>query len=195
MKVLVQNGYKNFSNARMVSAAMVPKGTTNEYLGANFTPKNRKLIAEPRHPKSRSDGKQNLTVHGMGSFRKKLVAVGLSEKFVSLISDSRRKGTINHYESAWRKWDSWCREQACDPFCCSLNTVLKLLTDLFHKEPVYNNICNNRPAVSAYHEPIGPFSVGKHPRANDLMTKIFNNRIPQPKYCLLWDFEKESLIF
>ena len=102
--------------------------------------KNRKRIGEPRLPKTRSDGKQNLIVNGMGSFIKKLVAEGLSEKVVSAISDPRRKGMTNHYESAWEKWDDWCLERVCDPFCCSLDPGLEFLTGLFHKGLEYNTI-------------------------------------------------------
>ena len=101
-----RNCNNNFSNSIMVRAVMVPKGTTNEYSGPNLNLKNRKLIAKPRLPKAPSAGKQHLTVNGMSSFSKKLVAEGLSEKIVSLISDSRRKVTIIHYESTWTEWDS-----------------------------------------------------------------------------------------
>ena len=101
----------------------MPKSTRDEYSVANLTPKNRKLTAEPRLPKSPSNEKQNLAINNMGSFRKKLAAEELLEKIVSLISDSRRPSTINHCESGWRNGDSWCRERAFGPFCCSLDPV------------------------------------------------------------------------
>ena len=91
-----RNDNNNFRNSIMARAAMVPKGTTNEYSEPNNTPKNRILIARSRLPKTLSDGKQIITVNIMDSFRKKLVAEGLSEKAISLISYSRRKDTVNH---------------------------------------------------------------------------------------------------
>ena len=92
----------------MIRVVIAPTGTTNEYSGPDLTSKKRKLFDEPKLPKTPSDGKQNVTVNGSGSFRKKPFAERLSEKVVSLISDSRRKDTINHYELPWRKWDIWC---------------------------------------------------------------------------------------
>ena len=32
--------------------------------------------------------------------------------------------------------------------------------------------------------------LGKHSRISSLMTEIFNNSMPQPRYCFLWDVEK-----
>ena len=58
-----------------------PKGAIKEYSGSTLTPKNRIFIAECRLPK---------TV--------------LGKKFAAEeIPDSRRKGTVNHYELVWRK--------------------------------------------------------------------------------------------
>ena len=93
---LSRNGYNNFSSTSKVYSVMVPKGITNDYLRPNLSPKNRKLIAESKLSKSCYHGKQNLAVHG---FSKKLFAQGLSEKFVTLILDSRKKDAISHYES------------------------------------------------------------------------------------------------
>ena len=63
----------------------------------------------------------------------KIVAERLPEKVVSLISDSRRKGTFNQYELVGRKWDIWCREWAYSSICCSLNPVLEVFTELFSR--------------------------------------------------------------
>lgn len=67
----------------------------------------------------------------MCSFRKNLVAEELSEKIVSLISDSKITSTVNHCESAWRNGDSWCRERAFGPFCCNTIRVSGIITDIF----------------------------------------------------------------
>ena len=44
--------------------------------------------------------------------------------------------------------------------------------------------------ISAYYEPIGPISFDKHRRVSDLMTEVFNNRMPQLRYCFICDVEK-----
>ena len=99
MKVLVEMAANNFSSTSKVYSVMVPKGITNDYLRLNLSAKNRKLIAESKLSKSCYLWKQNLTVHGTGRFSKKHFAQGLSEKFVTLILDSRKKDAISHYES------------------------------------------------------------------------------------------------
>ena len=132
------------------------------------------------------------TNNGTSSVRTKLVEEGLSEEFVSLISDSSRKGTISHYKLAWRKWGGgwWFHERSIDPFSCSRNPVLAILTELFHKGIDYNIISSYRSAISACHEPIGSFSVSKYPRVSELIIKIFNNRLSKTRYF----FIKKSLI-
>ena len=42
----------------------------------------------------------------MDSFREKLPAEKLSEESAILAANARRPGTLSHYESALRKWDS-----------------------------------------------------------------------------------------
>ena len=61
---------------------------------------------------------------------------------------------------------------------------------MFHQGLKYNTTCGHTLETSAYYGPIGPFSVGKHPRVNSLMTGIFNNKFSQPKYCFIWDVQK-----
>lgn len=63
-------------------------------------------------------------------FRRQLSSEGISEQAIKLISASRRKNTISRYESAWRKWSSWCNEQI-DPFRCPLDFILDFLSVAF----------------------------------------------------------------
>ena len=36
---------------------------------------------------------------------------GISERAIDLISNARRTGSQSNYESAWRKWGSWCHRK------------------------------------------------------------------------------------
>ena len=183
------HGHNNFDNTSLAKSSMVPKSSSNEYKKSSFDSQSQKPTIESRRPKTPSCGKQNTSASGLGSFREKLSSEGLSEQAISLISDSRRKGTILHYESSWGKWYSWCSERSLDPFRCDINPVLDFLADLFQKGLEYNTICSYRSAISAYHEPIGSFKVGQHPHVTSLMTGIFNNRLPKPRYTFIWDVE------
>ena len=179
----------NFDYSSLARTTMVPKGTPNEHSQSSPTTQNRQSPSRTGERKTSSDKKQDIATSGLGSFREKLLAEGLSEKAVTLISNARRQGTISHYESSWRKWNCWCRQRGFDPIRCDLNPILEFLAELFTNGLAYNTICGYRSAISAYHDPIGPFSVGKHPRISSILTGIFNNRMPQPKYCFVWDVE------
>ena len=60
---------------------------------------------------------------------------------------------------------------------------------VFHQGLRYNTTCGYRSATSIYHDSIGSFSAGKHPRISSLISS-FNNRMPQSRYCFIWDVEK-----
>ena len=44
-------------------------------------------------------------------FRKALSENGISEEAGELLTASWRQGTNKNYDSAWRKWESWCQER------------------------------------------------------------------------------------
>ena len=77
-----------------------------------------------------------------------------------------------------------------DPIRKDLNPIWEFLTEVFHQGLEYHTICGNKFAISAYHDSIGPFSVRKHPCVSSLITGTFNIRMPQPRYCFIWDVEK-----
>lgn len=50
-------------------------------------------------------------------------------------------------------------------------------------------IAGYRSALSAYHDPIDGVKVGSHPKVSELITGVFNERYPKPRYCFVWDVE------
>ena len=102
---------------------------------------------------------------------------------------SRRPGSIAGYESAWNKWVSWCCRQQIDPVCALLSGILNYLSTLFEKDLQYRTINSHRSVISAYHDYEDGKPVGKHPRVCTLLTDVFNQRSPQPRYTLVWDVE------
>ena len=60
---------------------------------------------------------------------------------------------------------------------------------MLHAGLEYSTINTHRSSISAFHDPIEGFSVGKHPKVCNLMTGVFNKRPPKPKYCFVWDVE------
>ena len=53
----------------------------------------------------------------------------------------------------------------------------------------YRTLCTHRSAISALHNNIEGRPVGEHPQVSSLITGVFNNRPPQPKYNFIWDVQ------
>ena len=134
--------------------------------------------------------KQFLTTGGMNSVLEKLLAEEISRESAELVLHARRKGTRSHYESAWRKFSSWCFKQKTDPFGCSLALILQFLTDQFKQGREYNTIAGYRSAISAFHLPIAGCKVGVHPQVSALLKGIYNKNPPRPRYSFIWDVDK-----
>ena len=62
------------------------------------------------------DGGELIDTSSLTGFRKILLCEGISQNASYIITNSKRKGTLSNYESAWRKWASWCPEQKIDHF-------------------------------------------------------------------------------
>ena len=57
------------------------------------------------------------------------------------------------------------------------------------KKGEYSSINSHRSAISAYHVHIDNNPIGQHPKVCTLMTGIFNDRSPKPRYTFVWDIE------
>ena len=99
---------------------------------------------------------------------------------------SRRSGTNSNYSLAWEKWVSWCSERKVDPFRNDVKWVLNFLEEMFKEGIAYRTLNTYR---SAFHDKIGALNVGEHPEVCSLMSGIFNQRPPQPKYTFIWDVQ------
>ena len=112
---------------------------------------------------------------------------GLSQKTIELMLSAHPKYTHKTYQSAWKKWDSWCRAREVDPICSPLKDILHFLTDMFEKGHEYCTISVLRSALSSVHEKIDGFSVGSHPDLYLLLKGISTQRPPKPKYSCIWN--------
>ena len=50
-------------------------------------------------------------------------------------------------------------------------------------------MCSHRYAISAFREGIDGKSIGENPQVSSLITGIFNQRPPQPRYACIWDVQ------
>ena len=76
-----------------------------------------------------------------------------------------------------------------DPVSAPLSGILNYLSTLFEKGLQYRTINSHRSAISAYHDHVDGKPVGKHLRVCPLLTGVFNQRPPQPRYTFVWDVE------
>ena len=133
--------------------------------------------------------KQETNINGLEGYKKSLEMEGISSNVAKLISQSRRPGSIASYKSAWNKWTSWCVRENIDPFCAPLTKIVNYLSTLFDEGFQYQTVNAHRSAVSAYHNFINGEPIGKHLKIGALLTEIFNEILPQPRYAFIWNVD------
>lgn len=179
----------SFDNTNLAKSAMVfssvgnvnSESSTSVYASTSFN-----KCSGTNTPASKT---KTTEASGLDCFRQCLASEGLSEKATDLITNSRRRGSISNYQSAWRKWTGWCMQQQADPVRCDVNIIANYLAMLFHKGFEYSTINGHRSAISAYHNPINSVNVGEHPRICSLMTGVFNLRPTKPRFTFIWDVQ------
>ena len=123
----------------------------------------------------------------VAAIRSTLRARGISERVSRVILQSVRCGTAKQYNSAWRRWDRWCKRQKEDPISAPIPVVLEFLADQLDRKLQYRTINVYRSAISSVHLPVEGYRLGNHPLVTQFMRGVYISRPPQPKYTLVWD--------
>ena len=155
----------------------------------NITSANEESTEVPIRRMPSANSEQNTEISGMESFREQSQNTGISTEASKLLVSAWRKGTQSTYNCCWRHWSSWCSERQIDPFQASVEFVIEYLTALFSKGYEYSTINGYRSAISALHFGHEGQKVGQHPLVKRLMTGIFNERPPQPRYSEMWNVD------
>ena len=180
----------NHCDPSLADSTLVCSPVTNVCKEPNHASTKPITFTKPSGSSAPISTKRSASFDGMAGFRKNLATRGLLEDASMLISNSRRKGTLSRYESAWRKWTGWCHRRQIDPYRCDLTYIINFLAELFQQGMEYYTVNSYRSAISAYHEFIDGEPVGKHPLVCSALKGVFNLRPPQPKYVFIWDVEK-----
>lgn len=106
----------------------------------------------------------------------------LSEEAEDLIYNSWGKGTKASYNSAWKKWGSWCDRREIDPFSAPVAQVLEFLTYLFYEGFQYRTINVHRSAISSVLSYFNNQPIGQHHLVKMLMKGILRGNPPLPRY-------------
>ena len=148
-----------------------------------------KSLKEPSRRNTHLFSKLNNEVSCLIYYRQHLAKEGISERASNLILSSRREGTNSNYCLSWNKRASWCDKQKVDPFRYTLKWVLDLLAELFEQGYQYRSMCSHRSVKPAFHEDVDGKIIGQNPQVSSLITGIFNQRPPQPRYTCIWDVQ------
>ena len=148
-----------------------------------------KPISKSPGRKTSSCKNQVPKVRGVENYRKSLEVERISISTAKLISIPRQLASVAGYGSAWNKWVRWCCRQQIDPVCAPLSEILNYLSTLFEKWSTissykFKSLCYfSIPRLCRWK------SYWKHPRACALLTGVFNQRPPLPRYTFVWDAE------
>ena len=183
------SSHNNNNYSSMASTTLVPDVTAHVSKNSIITPIKEGPSSGPKGQPTSSNRAELIKTSGLDHLRENLQTEGVSERASKLIINSRRTGTLRHYQSAWGKWVGWCDKQKISPTACDISYVLDYLANLFEQGLQYSTIGSHRSAISAFHNPIDGVKIGENPRVSDLMSGIFNQRPPQPRYTFIWDVE------
>ena len=167
--------------------ALVPSNSGFTDRSATATPSRQECthpITELRLP---SSNEQSIAVGRMEGLRRRFQSDSIPEKAIELIMCSWREKTNANYNSAWRKWEEWCRIRNTCAFSADIQSILAFLADEFEKGKQYRSLNCYRSALSSAHLPIEGFQVGQHPLVSRLLKGAFNLRPPQPRYSQTWN--------
>ena len=176
-------------NTCMTNSAMVRSITRNVGSTSHNSTQSDYIVTRPSRAKAPFAERQSATIGGIEGMKKALNGEGVSTLGATLITNSRRSGSISNYQSAWRKWASWFCEREVNPFTSNIIEILNFLAFLYEKGYEYRSINSHRSAIKAYHVHIDNNPIKQHPRVCPLMTGIFNNHPPKPRYTFVWDIE------
>jgi len=104
--------------------------------------------------------RESPSISRLEAFRDSCKTKQLSESSTRLLLSSWRKSKGKSYDSAWRKWASWCDQRKINPISCSTNHVVDFLAQQFDQGMSYNLLNVYRSAISSIHLPCEGRSIG-----------------------------------
>ena len=112
--------------------------------------------------------------------------MGICANAFKLILAAWRLGTNAIYNSAWKKWHSWCLSRQVDSFHPTLADITGFLAHFLDEGLEYRTLNTYLSALSGVLPPIDGFSVGQHPLVVRLLKGVLNLRPAMPRYQQSW---------
>ena len=144
--------HSNIDNSLLANTVVSSTSVGNANKETNYNTKFNLTFSRSKRESPSISVEQNSYISGMRGFQEGLSLQRVSEETTQLIAKSRRQGTLENYELAWKKCSGWCDSWKVDPFRCPVSYVLEYLSSLFyHEKLLYSTIGLHRSAISAYH--------------------------------------------
>ena len=119
-----------FSSANMECSSVVPS-PSGAFDQQPTTPSQEKGLAHRPIQQIPPNGRS--AISRLESVRRQRNDMGVSEWSSELIMARWSTGTNTAYQSAWKKWCSWCAERKVDLLSCGVQPFLDFSADLFEK--------------------------------------------------------------
>ena len=129
-----------------------------------------------------TDLEHDSPVSRMACIKRSLQSEGICTNASKLILAAWRPGTNEIYNSAWKKWHSWCLGRKVDSFRPTLADITGFLAHSFDEGLEYRTLNTYRSALSGVLPPIDGFPVGQHPLVVRLFKGVLNLRSAMPRY-------------
>lgn len=116
--------------------------------------------------------------------------MNLPREIVLVLEASISSSTLAHYESVFKRWNSFCVEKGYSLWCPVPSNLMEFLHKMYKQGQSYSSINCAKSALSSIlslknNEKIGEIEIMKR-----FMKGIFRLRPPTAKYCTTWDADK-----
>ncbi|XP_071576800.1 uncharacterized protein [Temnothorax nylanderi] len=105
------------------------------------------------------------------------------EEALTVMLSSLSESSLKQYDSCLKKWWSFCRQNAIEPYRCDASQVIKFLMAEFKRGASYGTLNSCRSAIALL---LGP-KLGEDPQIRRLFKGITRLRPGRPKYESTWD--------
>ena len=185
----VGQGISGASGSNMEIPALVSSSARSPNRLPPDPPSRLRSSGGPHQQSAPTDGNRPVTPSRLETIRQRQLAAGISGETSQLLAAGWSSGTNRAYESAWKKWDSWCSEQQVDPISCPVQPFLEFLASLYQSGMQSRSINTIWSAISMTHDCVEEIPMGQHPLVSRLLKGVYNLWPPQPRYTATWDVD------
>ena len=177
------------SHSFVANASLVPQLVGSVSIPTSSSPFESNSVIRPTGGDTPLDCEPDPSISRLACIKRSLQSEGIRADASKLILAAWRPGTNAVYNSAWKKWHSWCLGREIDPFRPSLADITSFLAHSFNQGLEYRTLNTYRSALSGVLPPIDGFPVGQHPIVIRLLKGVLNLRPALPRYQQYWSVD------